>query len=78
MDNQVESEKNLSLQALRGLAFLGIFFVHTRAPVSWATLGVSTFFVLSGCLLYYRNGKQGLPCSLKTNMLFARKKMKKL
>ena len=44
MDNQVESEKILSLQALRGLAFLGIFFVHTRAPVSWATLGVSTFF----------------------------------
>ena len=43
MDNQVESEKILSLQALRGLAFLGIFFVHTRAPVSWATLGVSTF-----------------------------------
>lgn len=78
MDNQVESEKILSLQALRGLAFLGIFFVHTRAPVSWATLGVSTFFVLSGCLLYYRNGKQELPCSLKKNMLFARKKMKKL
>lgn len=46
--------------------------------MSWATLGVSIFFVLSGCLLYYRNEKQELPCSLKANMLFAWKKMKKL
>ena len=78
METQTENGKISSLQALRGLAFLGIFFIHTKAPVSWATIGVSTFFVLSGCLMYYRYEKKELPCSFRDNVRFSWSKMKKL
>lgn len=44
-----------SLQALRALAFTGIFLLHASAGVEWAALGVSTFFVLSGFLLTRRH-----------------------
>ena len=52
-----------SLQALRAIVFLGIFFVHARFVVNWASLGVSTFFVFSE--LY-----------IKISMVFIAKKIK--
>ena len=45
------NSKIMSLQALRALAFLGIFLSHTNCYIQWPWLGVSTFFVLSGFLM---------------------------
>ena len=48
-----KSEKNLkrdSLQALRGLAFVGIFLGHFYY-FGWTPISVSVFFILSGFLL---------------------------
>lgn len=78
METQKENGKILSLQALRGLAFLGIFFIHTKAPVYWASMGVSTFFTLSGFLMYYRYEKREIPCTFKDNIRFSWSKIKKL
>lgn len=44
-----------SLQALRALAFIGIFLAHVHIPYNWSGLGVSIFFTLSGFLLMYRH-----------------------
>lgn len=64
MDVVHTNQKIDSLQALRGIAFLGIFLSHANAPVSWSNLSVSIFFVLSGFLLAYKytpwNGKYRL------------------
>lgn len=45
------NSKIISLQALRAIAFLGIFLSHTNCFIQWPWLGVSTFFVLSGFLM---------------------------
>lgn len=37
-------KKIVSLQALRAIAFIGVFLLHADAPVAWATLGVPVFF----------------------------------
>lgn len=44
-----------SLQAVRALAFLGIFLSHTGIKYfgTTGTWGVSVFFVLSGFLMVY-------------------------
>lgn len=49
-NNKIES-----LDALRGIAFLGIFFLHSGFYIQWSQLAVSIFFALSGFLLVYRN-----------------------
>ena len=41
-----------SLQALRAMAFWGIFLTHAQFIFDWAGLGVSIFFVMSSFLLY--------------------------
>ena len=46
--------KSESLQALRGLAFAGIFLGHFYY-FGWTPVSVSVFFVLSGFLLTLRN-----------------------
>ena len=46
--------KSESLQALRGLAFAGIFLGHFYY-FGWTPVSVSVFFVLSGFLLTIRN-----------------------
>lgn len=50
------NSKIMSLQALRALAFLGIFLSHTNCFIQWPWLGVSTFFVLSGFLMMRTHG----------------------
>lgn len=44
-----------AIDALKGIAFLGIFLLHVKATIEWAALGVCIFFVLSGFLLYIRH-----------------------
>ena len=67
-------EKIKSLQALRGLAFLG----HVGSKVEWGTLGASLFFCLSGFLLMYRAGNERTVCTIKDSLQFAKDKLKKI
>lgn len=71
-----------SLQALRGIAFMGVFLSHVGIPVfnnagHWA---VSVFFILSGFVLvnaYLAGDKIGKP-TIKGNLFFSINKIKKL
>ena len=67
-----------SLQALRWIAFLGIFFTHAVCPVNWATLSVSFFFVLSGYLCQRFPKSAAAEPSLKNNLLFSWRKIRRL
>jgi peptidoglycan/LPS O-acetylase OafA/YrhL len=67
-----------SLQALRALAFLGIFLEHASFPYRWPTLGVSIFFVMSGFLMTYRYENVEICLSPKNCFLFSWNKIKKL
>jgi len=49
------NSKISSLQALRALAFIGIFLAHVHARFDWSGFGVSLFFALSGFLLMSRH-----------------------
>lgn len=78
----VSNEKGLtkkidSLQALRCIAFLGVASSHCGLSLlgAWS---VSVFFVLSGFLMMHAYQNRPLECSLKNNLLFALKKIKKL
>lgn len=62
------NSKIISLQALRAIAFLGIFLSHTNCFIQWPWLGVSTFFVLSGFLMmrtYVGGGNNSSPYHLR-------------
>lgn len=72
------SRKIQSLQALRGIAFLGIFLFHANTSVGWAGLGVSIFFVMSGFLLMLHYGERGGQMTLKDSIFFSLKRIKKL
>ena len=67
-----------SLQALRTLAFLGIFFVHSGFFISWSNLGVSVFYVMSGFLMIYTYGERAFDITIKNNLVFSVNKIKKL
>lgn len=67
-----------SLQALRALAFMGIFLEHAGAPIKWPKLGVSFFLVLSGFLMYYQYDEKEFSCTIKANAAFSFGKIKKL
>lgn len=67
----------ISLQALRGLAFLGIFFEHTLLAQTGAW-GVSVFFVLSGFLMIYSYYDRDMEVSIKSGLQLACKKSSKL
>ncbi len=67
-----------SLQALRAMAFLGIFLTHAQFIFDWAGLGVSIFFVMSSFLLEKKHIDISLDCSLKENLKFSIIKIKKL
>ena len=76
----MEREKMNSLQALRALAFLGIFTSHTSikcfaAAGAW---GVSVFFILSGFLMIYSYyGRNRITdVSFKYNFFFSKNKIK--
>lgn len=51
MEGKIES-----LQAMRGLAFIGIFLAHAGCKFEWAALSVTTFMTLSGFLLMKNRG----------------------
>lgn len=67
-----------SLQALRAWAFLGIFFSHAGFFISWSSLGVSVFCVMSGFLMAYHYDAVQLPTSPQLCLSFSWKKIKKL
>lgn len=64
-----------SLQALRGIAFLGITSFHCGVSLMgpWS---VTIFFVLSGFVLMY--SKKPVDCTLKNSICFSLNKIKKL
>ncbi len=67
-----------SLQALRAIAFIGIFLSHAGSPFKWPTLGVSVFYVMSGFLMMYRHVNDDFDCSFKNRMRFSLNRIKKL
>lgn len=67
-----------SLQALRTLAFLGVFLCHAGSTVHWSGFGVSIFFVMSGFLLYYLYEERVMNISFWNNLKFSFSKIKKL
>lgn len=78
MNENAVKGKVISLQALRAFAFLGIFLSHAGSPVRWGFLGVSIFLVLSGFLMIYKYGNKSIVCSIKENIAFSLRKIKKL
>lgn len=70
------------IQALRGIAFLGVFLSHTGlkwfgAAGHW---GVSVFLVLSGFLMFvsYSDNDRIKRISIRDNIAFSWRKIKKL
>lgn len=80
--NKAGRQTIYSIQALRGVAFLGVFAFHSGVKCfggsgAW---GVSVFFVLSGFIMtysYYGSDRINL-VSFRNNILFARDKIKRL
>lgn len=71
-----EQSKVKSLQALRGVSCIGVFLFHAGASVSWAELGVSVFFVLSGFLLM-KYGKSST-VSIRSSFIYTIQKLRRL
>ena len=69
--------KAQSLQALRGLAFAGIFLGHFYY-FGWTPVSVSVFFVLSGFLLTLRTGGASAHTGFKENISSAWNRIRKL
>lgn len=69
--------KAQSLQALRGLAFAGIFLGHFYY-FGWTPVSVSVFFVLSGFLLTLRTGGASAHTGLEENISSAWNRIRKL
>ncbi|MBR4707676.1 MAG: acyltransferase [Pseudobutyrivibrio sp.] len=67
-----------SLQALRALAFIGIFLVHSKIAWGWPRLGVSIFFGLSGFLMTYTYWDRTTPTDIKGAAIFSLSKIKKM
>lgn len=67
-----------SLQALRALAFIGIFLYHAGSPIFWSSLGVSVFFVMSGFLMIYNYSDKQMCINLLDNIKFSICKINKL
>ena len=71
-------EKIESLQALRTIAFIGIFLYHAGSPVKWQTLGVSVFFVMSGFLMVYKHEDDELAQGIRERLLFSWERIRRL
>ena len=71
--------KNKSLQALRGIAFIGIFLLHAGSSYfEWSMQGVSVFFVLSGFLLAIKYNADELDFSIRGSFRFSFSRIKKI
>ena len=67
-----------SLQALRGIAFLGVFLRHSGVLTRGA-MTISVFFILSGFLTaYHSSGGRPLDCSLTGCLRFSLRRIRKL
>lgn len=77
MGTESNNNRIQSFYALRGLAFLGIFFRHAYVDISWAELGVSLFFVLSG-FLSIQFSTYNAPPSFVNSLRYMIRKAKKL
>lgn len=75
MDDKIIRGKIDSLQALRGLAFIGIFTSHSGLNSQLGAWGVSIFFILSGFLSYYNSYNKKYSKSLLYNIKNAYKKV---
>lgn len=70
--------RSISIQALRGLAFLSIFAYHAGLVPSGGGFGVSIFFVLSGFLLMYRSDGKEMVNVPFSNLKYSLTKIRKL
>lgn len=70
--------KLISLQALRAVAFIGIFLLHADAPVAWATLGVPVFFIMSGFLMMHIHYDADCNLTIRNSIDFSLKRIKKI
>ena len=66
-----------SLQALRALAFAGILTYHCGL-LPLGAWGVSIFFILSGFVIMLRYHEKEIACSLRSNLCFAFKCIRKI
>ena len=73
----VQGGKSDSLQALRGLAFAGIFLGHFYY-FGWTPISVSVFFILSGFLLTTRKNSSYEKCGLADSFREAVRRISKL
>ncbi len=73
----IDRQKIDSLQAVRTVAFMGVFTSHCGAT-EWGAWGVSVFIVLSGFLMTVSYYDKTLNPSLKNNINFAMRKISKL
>lgn len=74
----MERKRNIrSMQALRGLAFLGIFTSHCDIS-DLGAWGVSIFFAMSGFLMIYSYESRLFTANVVENFRFALKKISKL
>lgn len=71
-------EKIVSLQALRAIAFIGIFLVHAKSPIAWSALGVSIFFVMSGFLMMHLHYNADENITIKKAIDFSITRIKKI
>ena len=62
-----EKKKIDSLQALRAIAFFGIFISHCGL-IDFGKLGVSVFFIMSGFLMFYNYEDKTLDNLLKKSI----------
>lgn len=70
-------KKLISLQGLRGLAFLAILTSHTYLT-ELGPLGVSVFLILSGFLMTFNYYDKGFILDIKSSFIFSKNKIGKL
>ena len=78
MNSDKTVNKIESLQALRALAFIGIFLCHAGTKLQWAELSVSIFYVMSGVLLEFHHKDDEIDYSFRGRISFSLNRIKKL
>ena len=66
-----EKQKLISLQGVRGIAFLGVFLYHASI-IETGPWGVSVFVILSGFLMTYNYYDKKIEISLNRMVCFAK------